>query len=60
MDSFALAGAVCAAIAGIGLLAAGAARVVDAALDAPQRALVVAVAFAAGFCTATLFFFVRL
>jgi hypothetical protein len=56
VNPFALAGLVCATLAGLALLAIACARVLDAVLDAPQRALLVGVSFAAGFCAGVLAF----
>ena len=49
----------CLALFALSALVALGGHFVGAVLSAPQRALLVAVAYAAGFCTAVLFFAVR-
>lgn len=59
MNPFALACVVCLALLALSLCAALASHFIGAVLTAPQRALLVAVSYAAGFCTAVVAFFLR-
>jgi hypothetical protein len=56
MNAYALAALVCFALLAISALVAVAAHLVGAVLSAPQRALLVAISFAAGFFTAAIAF----
>lgn len=59
MNPFALAALVTGVLLGLSLCWSAAARLLDSALAAPERALVVGTAFCAGFCLAVLIFFFR-
>ena len=59
MNAYALAAIVCFALLAISALVAVAAHLVGAVLSAPQRALLVAISYAAGFCTAIAAFALR-
>ncbi len=59
MNPWALTAVVSGALVSLSILVALAAHLVGAVMGAPQRALLVAVSYAAGFCTAVGAFYLR-